>query len=191
MAKIAGMIYRSMLVHASRGRLRFRLASLKNNPEAARLIEECLAGTPGILQVVPNTLTGTLLVLYDERSLAQPEHGVALLQALAQILPIIVTKDSVSFASPVAGASEPVLLDALQALEGCHGISKVRAGKSGRITLVMEPQQLNIIQIFRALIGSWKLNAVRQNDRQQNDQQNKVGSGRRNRGLRGNRKSRK
>jgi copper chaperone CopZ len=57
------LVYR---VHASPGRLRFRLPWLHDSPdEPAATIAEALAGIDGVLEVRVRVLTGSVLVLYD------------------------------------------------------------------------------------------------------------------------------
>jgi hypothetical protein len=58
------------VVHALPGRVRFKAAKFKRDPELARRASEKLAQVPGIHKVETNPLTGSVLVLFDLAQLA-------------------------------------------------------------------------------------------------------------------------
>jgi Heavy metal associated domain 2 len=53
------------VVHAIPGRVRVKIARLKENPALAREVQEHLSAVQGIQQVEVNPVTGSVLVLYD------------------------------------------------------------------------------------------------------------------------------
>ncbi|MDD3581729.1 MAG: hypothetical protein PHW74_11995 [Desulfobacca sp.] len=53
------------IVHALPGRIRLRVAEVKNNPGFAQAIKNCLSSIVGIRRVESNPLTGSLLVVFD------------------------------------------------------------------------------------------------------------------------------
>jgi hypothetical protein len=56
---------RSGCVHALPGRLRVKLAAIKRAPAVAEHLEQVLRRDKGVVEVVANPLTGSLLVHYD------------------------------------------------------------------------------------------------------------------------------
>ncbi len=155
MRKIPG----NKLIHASKGRLRFRFAFLKGNEPLAGRLAATLSAAPGIREAVTSTRTGSLLLVYDEVALAQPENGIALLQALAGLLPVAVTDDSVSFRA--RGGEDVALLAAgLRAcLDRGLGVERILADASGQVTISYDSGRLNVVRVIQALLGmaeSWK-----------------------------------
>ena len=59
------MRHRAHVAHHSRGRLRIRVPSAKNNPEALEEIKRSLAPIPGVSEVTLNESIGTITVHYD------------------------------------------------------------------------------------------------------------------------------
>ena len=70
------------VAHASRGRIRLKVADLKNDPQRARDIEATLQNVPSIRSVDANPLTGSLLLTYEEPALESMELPFAVAQAL-------------------------------------------------------------------------------------------------------------
>jgi|GEM_PF-970669 len=67
--------------HATPGRLRVRVANLKNDRQAAKSLELLLLSQPGITGVKANHITGNVLVKFNE-SVTFPQ---AILQSLADL----------------------------------------------------------------------------------------------------------
>lgn len=53
------------IVHAIPGRVRLKIADIKNNPSLVRLIKNRLSAIAGIKRVEGNPITGTVLVQFD------------------------------------------------------------------------------------------------------------------------------
>jgi hypothetical protein len=75
------------LVHRAPGRVRFKTARLKANPEFAREIEETLSPIAGIQAVEANPLTGSVLVVYDLERLTALDSLLALQQNFPRLFP--------------------------------------------------------------------------------------------------------
>lgn len=56
------MIY---YLHEIPGRIRVKIPALKRNQELAEEVSTFTFGIPGVTYVAPNTLTGSLIILYD------------------------------------------------------------------------------------------------------------------------------
>jgi hypothetical protein len=80
MSHLQGMSVR--VAHASPGRIRLKVADLKDDPQMARGIEASLRNVPGIRSVDANPLTGSLLLTYEEPALESMELPFAVTQAL-------------------------------------------------------------------------------------------------------------
>ena len=55
------------IVHMLPGRVRLKLAELKNNPDLARYLKQRLCRHAGISRVEVNPTTGSILMHYDPR----------------------------------------------------------------------------------------------------------------------------
>jgi hypothetical protein len=75
------------VVHALPGRVRLRIARIKENPELARRAQEKLSQVPGIHRVEANPATGSLLILYDLAMLASVEALGPLGGIFAELFP--------------------------------------------------------------------------------------------------------
>jgi len=75
------------LVHAIPGRVRVKIAQLRDNPEFAREICQRLSGVRGIRQIEANPLTGSLLVLYDLEEMTSLESLFALSEIVTPLFP--------------------------------------------------------------------------------------------------------
>src|SRR5919109_2264942 len=75
------------VVHAIPGRVRVKIAQLRDNPEFAREIRERLSGVRGIRRIEANPLTGSLLVLYDPGELTSLESLLALSETIRPLFP--------------------------------------------------------------------------------------------------------
>jgi hypothetical protein len=75
------------VVHALPGRVRVKIARLKDNPDLAREIQACLAGVEGIRRVEVNLVTGSVLLLYDAEDVDLLTAFISLAGTLAPLLP--------------------------------------------------------------------------------------------------------
>ena len=70
------------LAHASPGRIRLKVEDVKNDPQRAREIEVKLRTVSGIRSVHANSLTGSLLLTYDEPAMESMELPFAVARVL-------------------------------------------------------------------------------------------------------------
>jgi Heavy metal associated domain 2 len=75
------------LVHSIPGRVRVKIAQLRDNPEFAREIYQGLSGVRGIRRIKANPLTGSLLVLYDPEEMTALESLFALSEVVTPLFP--------------------------------------------------------------------------------------------------------
>jgi hypothetical protein len=75
------------IVHASPGRIRLKIAGVKDNPALAGEIRRRLATAREVRHVETNPLTGSVLILYDAAGLTSPDSFLALADPLAALLP--------------------------------------------------------------------------------------------------------
>jgi hypothetical protein len=81
------------VVHALPGRIRLKVAQVRENPALANQIQQRLTGVQGIQKVEVNPLTGSVLVLYDATATASPDSLRALAEPLAALFPGFELKD--------------------------------------------------------------------------------------------------
>ncbi len=81
------------VIHAIPGRLRLKIASLKNNPTLAQELETRLAVLAGMQEVLANTVTGSLLVVFAEKSADWATLANTLAKPLAALFPPVKPKD--------------------------------------------------------------------------------------------------
>lgn len=55
------------VIHALRGRVRLKVAGIKNNPGLAQEIKQRLSNKAGVSRVQINPITGSVLMYYDPR----------------------------------------------------------------------------------------------------------------------------
>jgi hypothetical protein len=75
------------MVHAIPGRVRLKVARLKDNPPLARVIQERLGAVRGIQGVEATPLTGSVLVLFEPQTVTAPESLMNLSEALTDLFP--------------------------------------------------------------------------------------------------------
>lgn len=75
------------IVHLMPGRLRLKLQALKGRPEIATQLHSHLTDVAGISRVDTNTLTGSLLLLYEPHALRSPDFLVSFSSALGKLFP--------------------------------------------------------------------------------------------------------
>jgi hypothetical protein len=75
------------IVHFLPGRLRLKVASLKNAPGLAQKIEQELATVPGVKRAEVKVITGSLLLEYEQAALKSPATLDGLRAAVERALP--------------------------------------------------------------------------------------------------------
>jgi len=75
------------IAHFLPGRVRIKAGALKGNPDQARQLTAAFTAVPGVKSIECNTLTGSALILYDTRRIAQPDAARALAAVLGRELP--------------------------------------------------------------------------------------------------------
>lgn len=75
------------IAHFIPGRVRIKVAAIKGNPDRARRLTEVFSGVPGVRSIDCNPLTGSALILYDTRRIAQSDAARALADVLRRELP--------------------------------------------------------------------------------------------------------
>ena len=75
------------VVHATPGRLRLKIASLKNNQALAQELQTRLGALAEVQEALPNPLTGSLLINFAERSSDWAAVSSALAKPLASLFP--------------------------------------------------------------------------------------------------------
>lgn len=75
------------MVHAIPGRVRLKVAGLRDNPPLARVIQERLGAVPGIQEVAAAPLTGSVLVLFDPQAVTAPASLLTLSETLTDLFP--------------------------------------------------------------------------------------------------------
>ncbi|MGA9754951.1 MAG: HMA2 domain-containing protein [Desulfobaccales bacterium] len=75
------------IVHAIPGRVRLKVARLRENPPLARVIQERLGAVRGIQGVEATPLTGSVLVLFDPQAITSPESLATLSETLTGLFP--------------------------------------------------------------------------------------------------------
>ncbi|HJY84224.1 MAG TPA: hypothetical protein VKK81_24450 [Candidatus Binatia bacterium] len=94
------------VVHAIPGRIRLKVAQVRENPALASELQTRLATIHGIRQVEVNPRTGSVLVLYEAQNTASPDALGALTESLAALFPGFDPKDAATWQpSSTNGAS--------------------------------------------------------------------------------------
>jgi hypothetical protein len=101
------------VVHAIPGRIRLKVAALRDNPVLAEAIQDRLATVRGIDWVETNPRTGSVLILYEAKRLKSEESVQALSEALQPLFPGLERFDLPALAASkhTNGAHHPVGLD--------------------------------------------------------------------------------
>jgi hypothetical protein len=97
------------IVHALPGRVRLKIAGLKGDPALAGEAQTKLAGVPGIKAIEANSITGSLLILYNQEQLMSLDALARLSEILRQLLPDLDTGGFSAWLTAVAdgGGREP------------------------------------------------------------------------------------
>ena len=91
------------IMHAIPGRIRVKMAQLRDNPTLAAQIQEHLASIPGVQKVEANTRTSSLILLYDAAALSSPEGFRAFTEPLAALFPELTLPDFAAWQSLSTG----------------------------------------------------------------------------------------
>lgn len=75
------------LVHAIPGRIRLKVADVRENPTLAGELQQRLVSLPGVRRVEVNPRTGSVLILYEATAFASAEALQELATPLAEIFP--------------------------------------------------------------------------------------------------------
>jgi hypothetical protein len=94
------------VVHAIPGRVRLKVAQVRENPALAGELQKRLAATRGISKVEVNPLTSSVLVLYDERELSSPDVLHELAAPLSALFPGFDVKDFVKGQAPTRNGTQ-------------------------------------------------------------------------------------
>lgn len=105
------------LCHALPGRSRFRISTIRRNPEAATRLEAWLARFSAVHSAHANPVTGTLLVYYSPQALAPPDLERQLRTVLADGLPPVPISGP-----PSPSVSESPVPSALRRFLGLTGV---------------------------------------------------------------------
>ena len=95
------------VVHAIPGRIRLKVAQVRENPALAGEIQTRLAAVRGIRQVEVNSLTGSVLVLYEAQNTASSDALGALAEPLTALFPGFDLKDSAAGQPPSTNGASP------------------------------------------------------------------------------------
>lgn len=103
-------------MHHVPGRLRIKSPVLKRNEHEAKAVQKLLLDQQGILRSEVNTLTGSILILYDG-SVVQVQWIVGLLKRQGYVAPsVLVHPAALSFKQPMTGAGEALLKVLVEAM---------------------------------------------------------------------------
>jgi hypothetical protein len=91
------------VVHAIPGRVRVKIPRLREDPAFAREIQERLSAVQGIQQVEINSVTGSLLVLYDRTALESLDSLLSLAGWFSSLFPDIEFGELESWLAPANG----------------------------------------------------------------------------------------
>jgi hypothetical protein len=137
------------VVHAIPGRVRLKVAGIKDNPGLAAALEERLLGMDGIHRVEVNAVTGSILLLYDARE--REEVG----QTLQPLFPGL---DLEEYERPVTNGDRPSPQPMGPRISGLFGSLNSGVGRvtGGTDLKVLLPVTLFVLGV-RSLLVSDKL----------------------------------
>jgi hypothetical protein len=143
------------IVHAVPGRIRLKVAQVRENPTLAGEIQTRLAASRGIRQVEVNPLTGSVLVLYEAQEAASPDSLRALAEPLSALFPGFDLKDFARkhLPSTNGASSEPSLTSGIASFFGAlnTGVGKVTGGSADLRILV--PLTLFVLGVRGLLVS--------------------------------------
>jgi hypothetical protein len=149
------------IVHAIPGRIRVKVAHLRDTPALADQIREQLAAVPGVKKVETNARAASVLILYDEAVLGSPEGFQAFVAPLVALFPDVTPPDfdswrSLSSGGGAASAAAPSVGEAIRSFFGEVNAKIDQATVSSIDLKVIVPLLLFGLGI-RSLIKSEKL----------------------------------
>ena len=107
------------VAHAIPGRLRLKVAHIKNDPDLVNELRQRLAAVTAVQQVEVNADTGSVILHYDATALNTEESFRALAVALASVFPgvdlIHVNLSSLLSPNGTAAATAPVIASSIRA----------------------------------------------------------------------------
>lgn len=107
------------IAHAMPGRLRLKVAGIRNNPEFAADLRQRLATIPAVQDIEVNVGTGSVIIRYDATTLATDDSVRTLTASLATIFPDIdlsqVDLSALLSANGSAAATAPVVASSIRA----------------------------------------------------------------------------
>jgi hypothetical protein len=143
------------IVHALPGRIRLKVAQVRDNPTFASQLRERLSVAQGIQKVEVNPLTGSVLVLYDAKAAASPEAFRTLAEPLLALFPGLTLQDFESLHSLSANGSQiaPPLSGGIRTLFGTLNAG-VHAATGGNVDLkLLLPLALLVLGIRGLLVS--------------------------------------
>ncbi len=150
----------SKIVHAIPGRIRLKVAQVRDNPVLAVQIQKSLASIAGVQKVETSVRTGSVLILYDAVALSSPEGFHASVEPLAALFPGLTLPDFdawQSFTNGAAGATAlPPIAGAIRSFFGNLNAGVEQATAGGIDLKVLAPLLLLGLGI-RSLLTSEKL----------------------------------
>lgn len=98
------------IVHAIPGRMRLKVADVRENPTLAGALRKRLVSLPGVRTVDVNARTGSVLILYEATAFASAEALQELAKPLAELFPGVELSELQSWmSSPNGSGSGPAL----------------------------------------------------------------------------------
>jgi len=149
------------IMHAIPGRIRVKVAQLRENPTLAAQIQEHLALVPGVQKIEANTRTSSLILSYEAAALSSPEGFRAFAEPLTALFPELTLPDFEAWQSlstgEVAGAAAlPAVGGMIRSFFGDVNATIDQATAGGIDLKVLVPLLLFGLGI-RSLITSEKL----------------------------------
>jgi hypothetical protein len=122
------------VVHAIPGRIRVKMARLKENPTLVREVQERLSAVQGIQRVEANPITGSVLILYERTAFASLPSLLSLVACLSPLFPDLDFSELEDwFVSDNGDGNATVLADRLAAFFG--GLNAKVSGTTGGVDL--------------------------------------------------------
>ncbi len=147
------------VVHAIPGRIRLKVAQVRENPALANEIQTRLAASHGIRQVEVNPLTGSVLVLYEAQEASSLDSLRALAEPLSVLFPGFDLKDFAEKqpSSTNGASSAPSLTGGIASFFGAlnTGVGKVTGGSADLRVLV--PLTLFVFGVRGLLVSEQRL----------------------------------
>lgn len=141
------------IVHAIPGRIRLKVASIRDNPPLAGELQQRLVSLQGVRKVQINPQTGSVLILYEAAAFASPEALPELATPLAEIFPGLALNEPQSWMSSANGSgSTPSLTQGIVSFFA--GLNKnIDAATGGAVDLrILLPLGLFLLGLRSLLI---------------------------------------